>query len=109
MNSSNDNVSVGSSGHQFTNEQMEKLLQLLNVGNNQQSQLQMAGTIYFCNSVADRNRWLVDSGSTFHFTYNAEMLTNIYKIIGSCSVTLPNGEIMAVYHAGTYQINNHLV
>lgn len=87
---------------------MDKLIRLLKIGSTQ-TLIQMAGTIYFCNTVSDMDWWLIDSGATFHFTNNAEMLTNVYEIGGMCIVKLRNGKNIVVHRAGTCHLNKHLV
>lgn len=61
-----------------------------------QSQTQMAGTIQLCNAVMNSKGWVIDSGATSHFTYNADMLVYISALENKCLVKLPNGEYLKI-------------
>lgn len=57
----------------------------------------------------DGDCWLLDSGATCHFTYNAEMLVDIHEISGNCTVRLPNGKILPVMCSVSCHLADDLV
>lgn len=106
----------------FTNEQIGQMLSqlLLKSGNEQalptraeksaeKNELYMAGTVQACTVFIERNCWVIDSGATSHFTYNAELLKNISRLENPYTVKLPNGEKLVVKYCGTCVLNGDLI
>lgn len=91
---------------------------ILRPGNNQSSpgnaekaddkrEMHMAGTVQ--NSDDNNDRWVIDSGATAHFTFNAEILQGISKLKYPYSVKLPNGQKIIVKHYGNCVLSDDLI
>lgn len=108
----NNVVTEKNPGSQLTQEQVEQLSQMLEMfksGAMNQPQIQMTFILYTHSIVLDNESWLVDSGASCHFSYNANLLIDITKLKHMCWVSMPNGQSLRVKYSGTCWLNKSLV
>ncbi|CAM8993843.1 unnamed protein product [Rhodiola kirilowii] len=120
-NSAANTGSSDSSGEsiakQFTNEQLEQILALFK-GNGltdktnaqvNMAHVHMAGIANSYPEFMINGDWLIDSGATSHFTYDANLLRNIHELKEIHRVTLPNGECFEIKSKGDCHLQNGIV
>ncbi|CAM8984340.1 unnamed protein product [Rhodiola kirilowii] len=97
---------------QFSNSQLHQLLALLKKTecHEQEGTNHMAGICLISKTLDSRSLdWVIDSGATDHFTYNLDLLDDVYKVSTACSVLLPNGETSRVKYAGKVALTKSLI
>lgn len=53
--------------------------------------------------------WIIDSGASNHMCSNFELLINPYKVYDSKLVSLPDGTMKSVTHAGDIKLTDKLI
>ncbi|CAM8909147.1 unnamed protein product [Rhodiola kirilowii] len=113
-NSNSDGNTADNVASKFTNEQLEQILALFK-GNgisektsNQvnMAQVHMAGIVNSQPEFMINGDWLIDSGATSHFTYDINLLKNVYELKEAHRVTLPNGDCFEIRHKGDCMLQN---
>ena len=95
---------------EFTTEQMQKLLRLLNdyedTGHNiNQMKKDANGTN---KKPQGKNLWILDTGATDHVAHNKDCFTTFFKI-KPVKIKLPNNSDVIMYFAGTIQFFDNLI
>ncbi|KAL9659203.1 hypothetical protein QQ045_018680 [Rhodiola kirilowii] len=102
---------------QFTNKQIEQILALFK-GNGivdktgaqvNMAHVHMAGIVNSQLEFMINGDWLIDSGASSHFTYDANLLKDIHELSEAHKVTLPNGECFEIRHKGDCYLQNGVI
>ncbi|CAM8953513.1 unnamed protein product [Rhodiola kirilowii] len=121
VNAASNNNSEGNTrdnvASKFTNEQLEQILALFKGNsisektNNQvnMAHVHMAGIANSQPEFMINCDWLIDSSATSHFTYDENLLKNIYELRDAHRVTLPNGECFEIRYKGDCILQNGVI
>ncbi|GJW72033.1 ribonuclease H-like domain-containing protein [Tanacetum coccineum] len=91
----------------FTNEQVMKLMSLLNEKSYSTTQANMAVNI---NGVNYHLGWIIDLGANHHITNNTKNMFNIVDVSElKLTVGHPNGILAQITHVGNLKLNNDVV
>lgn len=92
---------------QLTPSQYDQLLKMPDKDTTSACSASMAGIAHACTVNTSSQEWIVDTGATNHMTYDLDLLTHTSTVSSNVprKVHLPNGNVTAVSHVGSCQID----